>query len=95
MDPQACLDRLWNAYQDSNAKAFAEAARDLSDWITKGGYAPTVEGDLFLYVVSRKSREIGLRHRGARFSFGMTARGDGWLITAPGAIALFVIFQAK
>jgi len=43
VDPDACLRRLIDAIQDGDYEDAGEAAEDLRDWLTMGGFIPTLD----------------------------------------------------
>ena len=43
MDPQACWQRILEAFEDGDQAEVDEAMRDLWDWCSSGGFAPTDE----------------------------------------------------
>lgn len=42
MDPNACMERLREAYVDGDHDEIISASADLYDWITRGGFLPTL-----------------------------------------------------
>lgn len=40
MDPQACLERIFDAMRDNDAQEFRSAFEDLYEWLKSGGFAP-------------------------------------------------------
>lgn len=42
MDPTACVQRILDARDANNQDEFDSAWADLAEWLTKGGFPPTV-----------------------------------------------------
>lgn len=42
MDPNATIDRIVNAIEDSEFPEAREAIRDLQTWVARGGFAPQI-----------------------------------------------------
>lgn len=52
MDPNACLERLCDAWNQSDGDELGAAIDDLTGWLDKGGSAPTVTHNQLLSLLS-------------------------------------------
>jgi hypothetical protein len=43
MDPQACWQRIFDAFEEQNQDEALDACEDLAKWIRKGGTMPTIQ----------------------------------------------------
>lgn len=47
MDPQACLERVLQAWDYGDGEEFTYACEDLAQWLDRGGFVPTMPSNPF------------------------------------------------
>ena len=59
MDPNACLERLFDAISEGDVVEAQAAAADLAEWRFKGGFLPTTMREFYLFDDKRLTTQRG------------------------------------
>ncbi len=59
MDPQACLNEMFQAIKDGDIELAQERLFDLADWIQKGGAYPALAPPIIDIIRARKALIAG------------------------------------